>query len=698
MIFKAFYWLKNKIESIPEKNVSIFLTILAFALSFGFIAKMLDLSLLLTNTTVTGGDTGSQIYRFFYAQKIFPLLRWWCPDWYSGFPILYFYPPLMFWISVLVSYIVPSNIAFKLVTFSPVLIYPISAYLSLKLLDLKYPIPQLGAILSLSLLFFEKFTIYGGNLASLLSGQFSHTMSIGLMLIFIGLIYKYISENKYFTWTVLTGMAVMLTHPVSAILLIVISPLFVFQGKKIKESIVKVFKVYFGIFLLSAFWTFGLVFYKGYSGYMSWGKEIKLDEVFPLHLKYITFAAFLTLPIALIKREKKLIGILSLLILTAFAYCFVDKSNIWNNRFLPYILFCDILLAAYFYGSIIGFLRRKIFIFADIWVILFMLFSLITVKNNMSFTPFWFKWNFEGYEVKQPWHEVAGLFKYLDILPYGRVMWEYQPDFGKYGTTRVLEVIPFFTNKPTFEGLAVDSALYAPFHFIVQTETTDKATSAIAGFEYPPFDFGKGVSHMKLTGAQYFVAYTDKIKNLANSAPGLEKIKDTGPFSTYKVLNSSMVNIAPIFKIEKKDKNWLNKSIEWFKGSSFTSPIVFAFNNSETKYLSGLSSGFTQDHNLITKNTLSNVKSGRDYFEFDTKAIGVPHIVKITYFPTWHVSGAKGPFLVSPCYMMVVPTQAHVKLYFTYGPWDWTGFILTGFGLIYIVYFRKPRHLKKIKL
>lgn len=679
--------LKNWRIRISERTIELLFTVLAFLLSFGFITKYLDLSLLLKNTTVSGGDMGSHIYRPFYLQKIFPLLRWWSPDWYSGFPFLYFYPPLIFWVSTLLGYLIPISIAFKIVIFSVVLIYPVSGYLCFKLLGLKYPIPQLAAVFSLSLMFFEKFTIYGGNLPSLLSGQFSHTASIGFLLIFIGLIYKNITENKYFTWTILTGTAIILTHPVSGILFILISPVFIFQGEKIRRSILQVFKIYLGVFLLSAFWTFGLVFYKEYSGYMEWGKEIKLDELFPSHLLYLTYAAALGVFLAIFKKEKRLVGLFALLILTGLGYFFVDKSNIWNNRFLPYAIFCILLLAAYFYGNVIRLLRQKSLIVTGIAVIALMIFSLVTVKKNMSFSPFWFKWNFEGYEVKPAWPEVDGLFKYLRSLPQGRVMWEYQPDFNKYGTTRVLEAIPVFTDKPTLEGLAVDSALYAPFHFIVQTETTDKPTSAIAGFEYPPFDFAKGVRHMQLTGAEYFIAYTDKIKNEANYSKGLRKLQDAGPFAIYKVENSSMVDVIPDFSIEKKDKNWIKKSIEWFKGEDFTKPIVFGFNSEEINYLYSLKNKSVS----VVSDSVSNVKPGRDYLEFDTKSIGIPHVVKITYFPTWRVEGARGPFLISPSYMMVIPTKSHVKLYFTYGIADWAGFALTGLGIGYLIFFRKKR-------
>jgi len=107
------------------------------------------------------------------------------------------------------------------------------------------------------------------------------------------------------------------------------------------------------------------------------------------------------------------------------------------------------------------------------------------------------------------------LFEYLKTLPYGKVMWEYRPEYDSYGTPRFLENIPILTGKPTYEGLLIESSVFGPFHFINQTETTQSPTSAIAGFEYPPFDFKKGVEHLKLSNARYFVAFTDTIKNLA---------------------------------------------------------------------------------------------------------------------------------------------------------------------------------------
>jgi hypothetical protein len=42
--------------------------------------------------------------------------------------------------------------------------------------------------------------------------------------------------------------------------------------------------------------------------------------------------------------------------------------------------------------------------------------------------------------------------------------------------------------------------------------------------------------------------------------------------------------------------------------------------------------------------------------------------VKISYYPRWHVSGASGPYRVSPNLMVVVPTSKDVSLNYTSTP------------------------------
>jgi hypothetical protein len=64
------------------------------------------------------------------------------------------------------------------------------------------------------------------------------------------------------------------------------------------------------------------------------------------------------------------------------------------------------------------------------------------------------------------------------------------------------------------------------------------------------------------------------------------------------------------------------------------------------------------------KGTILSENVAREKIEFETTGIGQPHLIKVSYFPNWKVSGAEGPYLVSPSLMMVIPTQQKVTLYY----------------------------------
>lgn len=654
-------------------------TVLVFALVYGFIFLYLDISSVFTDTHLTGGDTGSHIYVLEHLKEFFPRIRWWSPDWFSGFPFLYFYPPLMYIITVFLSYIVPINIAFKLVIFSVILVFPISFYFSPKWLDMKFPIPQLGAIFSLFLIFLEKYSVYGGNLPSLLSGEFSDTISIALLFMFVGLIYKGMKEKKYLVANCILGATVILTHPISGLLLILLLIAFPFQTNDIKKNVVYLIYVYLGIFLLSAFWSLGVLYYREYTGTMQWDIKVKLDELLPFYWLPLILSTGAGIVYAAIKKERKFIGLFALLWISLLLYFSLDKSFVWNTRFLPYLSFGILLLASYFIGSMLILVRKRTSMLFILFFVVILGLSLYGVRQYAPHTNSWFQWNFQGYEEKKPWPEADGLFKYLGTLPRGRIMWEHRPEYEKYGTTRTFEAIPLFSKQPTFEGLLVESSISAPFHFVNQAETTEKPQTAVAGFDYPTFDFEKGIKHLEMSGAKYFVAYSDGIKEMADKNPSLGKLKDVEPFSVYEFKQSTLVEPVQDLEIQEKNKSWQETSLTWYKNGNLKKPIVFTQNKDEASYLKNVQ---------ISANPKSaqNIKETGDSIEFDVENIGQPYLVKISYFPSWKVQGAKGPYLVSPSYMLVVPTEKHVKLYFAYGWVDWLGIFLSFTGTCYLVF------------
>ncbi len=656
-----------------------FITFIIFALVYGFILINLDIKTVFTNTHLTGGDLGSHVYVVEYLKQIFPHIRWWSPDWFSGFPFLFFYPPLLYIITVIFGYIIPLNVALKIVVFSIILAFPLAFYFPLKWLDMRFPAPQLGAVFSLFLLFLDKYNIYGGNLASLTSGEFSYTLSILLIFMFIGLMYKGMTEKKYLIWNCLVGTAVMLTHPIAGMLLIPLALAFPFQTKDLKSGIKYTAFVYVGIFLLSAWWSLGVLFYHGDYGTMSWTANISLGELLPDYWLPLLITAALGIGWAICNKERKLIPFFTLAWVSLLLYLSLTNTMVWNTRFLPYISFAILFLAAYFLAIALNYLKKKYLKIFFLTLAAVLAISFYGVSLHLEPAISWFKTDFRGFEKMAAWPEASDLFAYLKTLPKGRVMWEHRPEFKKYGTTRTLENIPLFSDQPTFEGLLVESSPSAPFVFINQAETTTTPMSGVAGLDLPPYNFEKGIRHLAMSGARYFVAYSEKVKSDADRSPELKKPKKIGPFNVYEFKKVQLVEPVKDFKVVNKNKYWLAQSINWYKNGDLNQPIVFAQGNKEAKYLKTIKS--ESDPNIP-----KNIKQTNDSLEFDTPNIGQPYIVKVSYFPTWRVKGAKGPFLVSPSYMLIVPTTKHVKLYFSYGLTDWVGAILGITSLGYLIW------------
>ena len=79
--------------------------------------------------------------------------------------------------------------------------------------------------------------------------------------------------------------------------------------------------------------------------------------------------------------------------------------------------------------------------------------------------------------------------------------------------------------------------------------------------------------------------------------------------------------------------------------------------------------------------TITDVVLENDLISFRTDAVGVPHLVKVSYFPNWQAAGAEGPFHAGPSLMIVVPTEEEVTLRFANGSVENIGWILTIAGV-----------------
>jgi hypothetical protein len=85
---------------------------------------------------------------------------------------------------------------------------------------------------------------------------------------------------------------------------------------------------------------------------------------------------------------------------------------------------------------------------------------------------------------------------------------------------------------------------------------------------------------------------------------------------------------------------------------------------------------------------VSNVQLGDQDLRFTVDKVGVPVLVKISYFPNWHVSGAKGPYRIAPNLMVVIPTSTNVHLTYERSQLDYFAYLLTFIGIGMLIFMR----------
>src|SRR6476469_9053549 len=154
-------------------------------------------SLVLRNTTITGGDTGAHVW--FPDFLIDHFLPWrvagWSNDFYAGFPAGQFYFPFPAVLIAILDVVLPYNVAFKLVTVAGPLLLPAGAYVFARGIRAPRPTAPMLALAATAFLFFKgggdatmtfDFHIMGGNLPSTLAGAFSFMIALALALFFLG--------------------------------------------------------------------------------------------------------------------------------------------------------------------------------------------------------------------------------------------------------------------------------------------------------------------------------------------------------------------------------------------------------------------------------------------------------------------------------------------------------------------------------
>jgi len=302
----------------------------------------------------------------------------------------------------------------------------------------------------------------------------------------------------------------------------------------------------------------------------------------------------------------------------------------------------------------------------------------------------WATWNYSGYQEKPDYPEYRAVIEMMARVGAdrgcGRAMWEYSPTLNRFGTTMALMLLPYWTNGciDSMEGLLFESSATTPYHFLNQSELSETPSEAMAGLPYAGVDVPLGIEHLQMLGVRYFLASSPEIEQAADADPSARLIASTGPWRTdfegeelvttwnvYQIARSPLVvalGDQPVVwtGVQPNQSSWLAPSVSWYQHPSRWDVVPAEGGPATWKRVPS-----TDTHPPVTPEpatAVTGVSTTDESIRFHVSRTGTPVEVRVSYFPSWHATGASGPWRVAPNLMVVVPTSHEVVL--DYGTTD----------------------------
>jgi hypothetical protein len=327
----------------------------------------------------------------------------------------------------------------------------------------------------------------------------------------------------------------------------------------------------------------------------------------------------------------------------------------------------------------------------------------------------WAEWNYTGYESKPFYAEYYGFVTTFARVGRehgcGRAMWEYEDTrLNTYGTPMAPMLLPYWTDGciGSMEGLYFESSTTTPFHFLNQDELSTKCSCAQRNMPYAyKLNMHRGVQHLQLLGVRYYAASTPTAVGAASLEPLLTEIATTGPWHIYEVAGSELVvpleNQPAVVTEDNSGLKWVYGTSDPHGSTKNDKGQIVRANGPATRWYldpsrwttflatdgpaewARIGANDTPPVRPQEKATVTNIATDTDAISFDVDKPGVPILVKASYFPSWQVDGADGPYRVTPNLMVVIPRTNHVALHYGRTSVDYLGYMLTFVGIILLI-------------
>lgn len=628
---------------------------------------------LLADTIPTGGDTASHyFYAARYAQELLPTghLTAWLPEVFGGLPFLSYYFPLPFLLIALLSQFATLPAAFKLGYCAAAVVTPMMVYgVGRGWLGLPRAAALGGAMAVLAFLLHENNAVWGGNLLSVLAGEFAY--SYGMLLAFMAWaawLRGFPRRSAWLAGGVLETLAGF-SHGY-ALLFVGFSSGVLFFLYRDWRAVLRFLLLSHGLaFLLLAGWLWpllemhGLTVPNDYPHRLSDWRELFPQTLWPVAaLGLASAAAGLcnTRFRALLAAHRLPLAYAAGSALVALVGWFgADRWGLADIRFYPFTL----LMASLVCGWLAGLLAHSLLAAlptgarqAGIALLLAgCLAAYAWLRGEARQAPQWALWNHTGLESKSGWQQLAPLLPAMRQGAWsGRLLFEHDPANNDLGSTRVLESLPLFlAGRPVLEGLYMESALLGPAIYQLQAEVSATPSSPLARFPARgKLDAAMAAKHMALLHADHVLLRSEAAKRLLAASPDFALVAESGPFQLYRLrhFTSQWVEVVRQPLRIEPTQGMLERALAWFRSDALERywPIY-------------------SDHPLPlatapSATPISGLSLGRWRIAFHSDAVSVPHVVKMAYHPRWRLRTAGTTLPSGPGFLTVIPAESTVIL------------------------------------
>jgi hypothetical protein len=656
-----------------------------------FLADAVPLELLALPTIAAGGDTPCHFPTLVtFYERFLPDLRLhgWDPGAYLGHPLLLYYFPLPF---LVMSGLAPATglaVAFKIGSILGALVLPLAAYAAFRLMRFRFPAPLLGAGSATVFLFMEENPIWGGTLASTLTGEFAYAYGIALAVLFLGVAYRSYSRGDG-PWLPagLLGLTAF-AHGYAVLWGGLSATFFLIGTRRPGKTLAWLLAVAVLSFSFAAVWLLPLLGDWGWTTPFNdaW-ISVELANLVPPYLAPLLAPALLGWGhTALLARrrggaDRRLLFLLYAAGVGVALAAAGPALGIIDVRFVPFAQLAAALAGGAALGLALGALSPLAGALAALGLLAG---GLVYAESSSRVVRYWMEWNYTGLEGKELWPRFEETMRRLQgSIADPRATVEYSTLHERAGSIRMYEMLPYFTGRPTLEGVYNQASLSTHAVYYLTSELGERSPNPFRHVEFSRFDTESAIRHLHLFNTRDVVAVSDALIAALDERRDAIRIADVPPYVAFRLREAPGRYVEPLrYRPVRSDpRDWRAKAHRWLSRKP-ASDAHLVFTEDPRFELGEPDEWLAPPAEPLPGRVRVRETVREESIQIETDSPGHPLLVKVSYHPRWRAEGADGPYLVSPAMMLVVPRGERVTLRYARNAFDAAGTALSLLALL----------------